>query len=163
MLNYIDIIGNYYPGTICYSAGDPADYNSIVWDSTPISQAELDATYLIDYKTKKIIEFSEQAKTEITSGFASSALGTLHWYDSETEDQLNLIGAVTTNTDMAYACRNSTANDTKEYKIHTHNELLTVINAGKDIKLAALQKFNVKREQITVAANQTAVDAIVWE
>lgn len=105
--NYLDIIGDYYPTASAHvNAGDSPDvYTDIVWDSTSISQAELDYVKLIDVKTEKIIAFSELAREEIVVGFTSSALGTPHTYDSEPEDQLNLIGSVATSVDMYYSCR----------------------------------------------------------
>lgn len=280
MLSYIDAIGQYFPDAKVHCVGNGTDYNSIVWETTQISQADLDAVILIDYKTVKILEFSEYAKEEIVAGFNSDALGYPHFYDSDADDQLNLIGAVTTNSDMPYSCRPLTqgyqivdvggailgtdatgfANDTttydaevqvdgvsvyvsvvgqnaqtydalitqiqadldlgteastvtivngniefksasygntstinivdatllssltqfvaintavaglsgvevlnKVYKQHTHAQLLQVINDGKDVKLAALQKFNVKRAQISEAVDKATVDAIVWE
>ena len=104
-VNYLDIIGDYYETAEVYTEGDPTNYNDLVWETTPISQAELDAVWLVDYKTQKLIYFSELATEDVVSGFDSSALGTPHHYDSQPEDQLNLVGSVATNTDMFYACR----------------------------------------------------------
>lgn len=162
MKSYLEIIGEYYPGTSCYTTDDPNVYDSIIWDDTPIAQAELDAAILDDYKKAKIAEFSGLARNEIIAGFASSALGSVHWYDSDETDQLNLIGAVTAGTDMMYSCRVGNASAPKEYKQHTHAQLLTVINDGKDIKLGILQNFNTKKGQILAAADKAAVDTITW-
>ena len=278
MIDYIELIADFYPDTICYTTGDSTDYSSIVWETIPIAQTELDTVYLTKYKTDKIMIFSENARIDIEQGFESSALGFKHWYDAQPEDQLNLIGSVASSSDMYYACRPYTrpyqvidcgglatgtratglANDTtvynaeivvngvssyisitgniaqtyddlllevnndlqltvdatmviengnlvlygnqygstetvniidssfgaamtdyikidppvagtdgntnglKEYKLHTHTNLLTVINDGKNVKLFILQKFNVKKDQILAAADITAVDAITW-
>ena len=103
MTNYIDLIANYYPETICV-ATDPYDYSTIQWESASIAQADLDVVALVDYKTNKIMLFSDYATNDITSGFVSSALGFPHGYDAQPEDQINLIGAVTSQASMPYAC-----------------------------------------------------------
>ena len=278
MINYIALVGEFYPGTNCYSEGQADDYNSIVWESTAITQVDLDVIGLVKEKTDKILIFSEYAREEIENGYFSSALGTPHLYDSQPEDQLNIIGAVTSNVDMDFGCREPTAgtqvvdlggavvgtdatglvNDTttydveiqfdgtptyvsvngqdaqtyddliteiqtdldltsvgpialvdgnltitsstlgssstvnvvpttlfnsltqfvgfatpvdgadanafvKEYKFHTHAQLLQVLNDGAIVKLTTLQKFNVKRAQIMNAVDSAAVAAITWE
>lgn len=278
MVNYIEILGEFYPSTQAYCAGDPSVYNDITWVDSAINQAELDGIHLAKVKTDKILEFAEYARQDIVIGFTSSALGYPHEYDSEAEDQLNLIGAVATTVDMPYSCRpysngyqivnmggvavgtnatgfanNTTAYNaevvidgtsaylsiqgqdaqtvdqlitqmntdtdfsnlaiaslsggnikiesklygatssinildsnlfnqltgyvglnsavaglnpselTKVYKVHTHVELLQVLNDGKDVKLTVLQKFNVKKSQILAAASEAAVNAIIWE
>jgi hypothetical protein len=43
MPNYIEVIGCYYNDAEAWTAGDPTVYGNIVWETTPISQAELDA------------------------------------------------------------------------------------------------------------------------
>jgi len=276
-INYLDLIGEFYPDTQVYTAGDPTDYASIVWIDPVVTQADLDVTYLTKIKTEKIILFSETARDEVVDGFNSSALGFVHLYDSEPEDQLNLIGATATEGDVYFSCYPSAqgyqvtnlggavvgtdatglANNTttyncevqidgastylsvagqdvqtydaliaelnldadfsavavaalvdgnikitsnaygststvnivdvnlcssftqyvgydtavvgldplenaKDFKLHTHAELILVLNDGKDVKLTILQKFAVKKAQILAAANEAAVIAIVW-
>ena len=107
-INYVDIIAEYFPTYEVRCDGDPAIYANIVWEADSISQAELDATHLSDYKSKKIMEFAEFANNEIIKGFVSSALGNPYFYDSELEDQINLIGAVTSASEMYYSCREYT-------------------------------------------------------
>ena len=105
MPNYIDLVGEYYPDSQVTSTGDPSVYNNLVWITTAISQEDLDLVYLSDYKANKIIEFSELAREDIVNGFDSSALGSPHLYASEPEDQLNLIGSVSSGVTMPYSCR----------------------------------------------------------
>ena len=52
---------------------------------------------------------------------------------------------------------------TKDYRWHTHAQLITVNQDGANVKLTVLQKFNVKKQQILNAADITAVDAITWD
>jgi hypothetical protein len=105
MPNYLDMLSSYFPGVGAYTTGNPEVYDDIVWVSTPVAQSDLDVAYVVEYKTNKIIEFSEQAREDIINGFDSSSLGTPFSYDSEPEDQLNLIGSVTANVTMPYSCR----------------------------------------------------------
>ena len=67
--NYLEVISEHYPTSNCHTTGNPTDYNSIVWDTAIISQSDLNGKALISYMTHKIIEFSENAKAEITNGF----------------------------------------------------------------------------------------------
>ena len=276
-INYLDIIGEYYPDAQATCIGNPEVYAEINWITDPIDQAELEAVYLTDYKTQKIIYFSELTREDIINGFVSTALGTPHLYDSQPEDQLNLTGSVASQLDMYYACYAYTAgsqivdvggtktetdstgfandlttynaeiivdgvsaylsiagqdaqtygdliieinNDvdfsagayaelvngnirivsktygsasivsiqdanlfsmltgyqalltavdgldagdaTKDYRFHTHSELLQVMQDGAAVKLTALQKFAVKQQQILSAASVASVDAITW-
>lgn len=104
-INYLSIIGEFYPTTQAHCVGDPGVYNDISWTDPAISQAELDGVHLAKVKTDKILEFADFARQDITIGFMSDALGYPHEYDSEAEDQLNLIGAVATEVTMPYSCR----------------------------------------------------------
>ena len=44
MPNYIDVIGNCFPGSEVWTAGDPTVYGDIVWETAIIDQATLDAS-----------------------------------------------------------------------------------------------------------------------
>lgn len=276
-INYMNLIGEFYPDVLAVCQGSPFDYNNIQFESGSVTQAELETVYLTKIKTTKILEFSEYARAEITAGFISNAMGYPHMYDAEPEDQLNLIGAATSQTDVLFSSwpssngrqvanfgdaivgtnatglPNNTANylaevkfngmstylsiqgqnaqtfddlitamnadadfsnagiasivggnikiesklysstssvqiidstlfaaltgfvgldtavagtdpkDTpKEYKNHTHEQLLTVLNDGKTVKLTILQKYAVKKAQVMAAADEAGVNAIVW-
>lgn len=108
MTNYIEILGEYFPDTQAYVVGDPTAYANVVWVTAQVPQADIDAANLTKCKTEAIMLFSEYARDEIVSGFFSSALGYPHEYDSEPEDQLNLIGAAATEGDVYFSCRPST-------------------------------------------------------
>lgn len=106
--DYIELIGEFYPTAKATVVGNSSDYNNINWETTAISKEELDLAYLTRIKTLKILDFSEKARQEVTMGFYSNALGSPYYYDSEPEDQLNLIGAVATAQNIPYSCRAST-------------------------------------------------------
>lgn len=112
-------------------------------------------------RARKIESLSEQCAASIVGGFASDALGTTHYYDSLELDQLNLIGAVAAGDSMQYGCR-ETEGGVKVYKMHTHLQLLTVIQDGRDIKLGHLQTFNTKKAAVMAAQNVAAVEDINW-
>jgi len=103
--NYMNLIGQYYPAAEAWSSGNPTVYANINWITTPIPEAELNGKQLLDYMTIKLVAFGANAEAEIIDGFESEALGSPHWYDSERDDQLNLIGAVATQSTMPYSCR----------------------------------------------------------
>ena len=276
--SYVEIVREYFPTVEVTCSGDPGVYANLNWVSTVIAEADLQTAHLAEHKTNKIIEFSEMAREDIINGFTSSSLGAPHSYDSEPEDQLNLIGSVTANVTMPYSCRAYTqgtqvidlggakvgtdatgyANDTtmyslevqadgvssylsiagedaqtidtlitainadadflaiavaeldsgnikissltygntstvniitgslvtsltgfvelstavdgitgednvKAYQIHTNAQLQTVLNDGAVVKLTVLQKFNTKKDQIILAVDCDAVDAITWD
>lgn len=160
-LNYLDIISLYYPNVFCHCVGDVNNYNDIIWengDPIPI-QLELDNKINDNLKTEKIDFLSQECQRLIITGFTSDGLGSLHYYDSEQVDQLNLIGAVSATapiaefpdgTTMYYAVRSIVNNviQPKEYKNHTHSQLRKVIFDGSVFKLNKLQIFNNKRDYI---------------
>jgi hypothetical protein len=161
-INYIELLSKHYPDVSCYTTGDYSNYNDIIFIDQSIDKAVLDTLHAVEFKTNKIVEFSLLAQNDIVNGFYSSALGDSNYYDSQPEDQLNLIGAVASGTTMPYSCRTGGPNGIKEYKIHTNAQLVQVINDGKDVKLLALQKFNTKKNDIINAPSLEAADLITW-
>lgn len=43
-INYLEVIGRCFPGSEAYTGGDPTNYNDLIWVTTPVSQATLDAS-----------------------------------------------------------------------------------------------------------------------
>lgn len=141
---------------------DCCDYSTINWNgNTPITQAQLDTEWLGVYKNDALITMSALAQADITQSFESTALGGSppYKYDSKFEDQLNLIGSASAGDDMDYPVR---IDGIKTYLWHTNAQLLKVVQDGRDIKLAVLQTFNTKKEQILAATTIAEVDAITW-
>lgn len=163
MSNYMDLIGNRFPGVGAICHGDPAVYTDVVWiDGLPLpSQAELAAAHLDTLREEKIADLSALCAYDIINGFSSAALGTVHWYDSQPEDQMNLIGAVAAGDTMVYAVR-ETQGGPKLYKLHTHIQLMTVIQDGRTVKLDSLQHFNTKRQAVLNAATEQAILDVQW-
>jgi hypothetical protein len=114
--------------------------------------------------TRKIESLSKSARSTIEGGFQSTALGlhtTEHWYDSQIEDQLNLVGNVETGDDTVHACR-ATQGGAKVYMQHTAAQLKQVLRDGRDRKLAILQEFATLKAQCLAATTKSELDAITW-
>ena len=115
----------------------------------------------------RIEELSAHARALIESGFLSDANGlhaTPKWYDSEIEDQLNLVGNVSSMMDAdstIHACRDVQCG-TKTYTSHTKAQLRRVLKDGRERKLAILVEFNTLKAQCLAAATKGALDAIQW-
>lgn len=166
MPNYMKLIGEHYPAVGATCDGDTTDYDNITWvDGDPLpTQADLDDKDLIEYQETKILELSASCAYEIVNGFESDAAA-LHtvakWYDSQPEDQVNLVGSVTVGDDMLYPCRD-VQDGTKNYVQHTHTQLEAVLRDGRDVKLSRLQNFSIKKRQVRAANSKAAVDLVTW-
>lgn len=111
-------------------------------------------------KAAKTAEINAACAATISGSFSSNALGTPHTYDSELEDQLNLIGAVGLGTGLPYRCANAAG--VKEFRLHTAAQLKQVAADGAVIKLAALERAATLKAQVQAAADAAAVSAVVW-
>lgn len=122
-----------------------------------------------DLSVEKVNSLSTACEAAIESGFVSDALGAEHTYQSERDDQLNLIGASSTGVDMPYKCAD--ANGVWAYRLHTADQLKQVLTDGAAVKLGHLQQFGQLRDQVesivvdtalTDDEKRTAIDAVVW-
>jgi hypothetical protein len=95
---------------------------------------------------------------KIVSGFSSSALESEHTYDSDRDDQLNLIGSVSQDSDVYYMCKN--IQGISEYRLHTANQIKQVLDHGAKRKLFLLQKANTLKLTIANAATNVQLKAI---
>ncbi len=117
--------------------------------------------------TSKLVELSVACEALIVSGFQSRA-GALHpvkkWYDSELEDQLNLVGNVTSMNagESAPHPYRDTQKGPKIYLAHTKAQLRRVLASGRDRKLAILIEFNTLKVQAQAATTKGRLDAILW-
>lgn len=118
---------------------------------------------------RQIEDVSRACEADIVSGFTSSALGTEHAYQSDRDDQLNLVGAVSTGTDMTFKCKDS--NGVWDYKLHTTAQLQQVMNDGAASKHLKLERFNqlkndvyaiVDDTSLTDDEKRTQISAITW-
>ncbi|UPY80449.1 hypothetical protein FH581_020385 [Leptospira weilii] len=77
-------------------------------------------------------------ESKIIAGFTSSALGAPHFYSSDRDDQLNLVGLGSLNSSVSYKCTDQ--NGVKEYRNHTSEQIKQVLNDGAIRKTFLLQK-----------------------
>lgn len=100
----------------------------------------------------------------IVEGFLSSALGTSHRYDSEIEDQINLIGATIaagSGTTISYNCYDD--NGTKLWHVHTPAQMLQVYVDGLMFKSIQLNKASTLKNLIDAATTIEEVETIEWQ
>ena len=161
------------------AGGDPSQ---IIWhpatselEVPDVDQTSLDTT-LANYDSlvptteaiaTKIANLSGAAGNLVISGFQSNAGGLhigLKWYDSEQEDQLNLVGSASSidaGESTIYFYRD-TVGGTKIYVPHTRAQMKKVLQDGRDRKLVIFVEFNVKKEAVLAATTMAELDAITW-
>lgn len=126
-----------------------------------------DGQWIIDLQALhalRTIAINQACEAAITAGFPSSALGSLHLYGSQLEDQLNLTGAVLRGADMDYPCRDE--QDVKAYRLHTIEQLKQVSADFTLFKLQLLQRADGLKQQLDqalLAGDADALESIVWE
>ncbi|EMM99098.1 hypothetical protein LEP1GSC021_1650 [Leptospira noguchii str. 1993005606] len=93
----------------------------------------------IDQKRDSLIKLVNSiCESKIISGFVSSALGTPHFYNSDRDDQLNLVGLVSLNTSVLHKCTDE--DGTKEERKHTFDQIKQVLGDGVTRKTFLLQR-----------------------
>ena len=119
---------------------------------------------LADAKQKKTDEINDAAETEIVSGVVSDALGSPHTYDTELEDQINLLGterkAALTGQPQPYKCAGE--DGIKAFRMHTPEQLQQVLDDGAAMKLTILQKAATLKLQAAAATTEAELALIVW-
>lgn len=130
------------------------DVDSNGWKSS-IPEPTLD-----DMKLAKIAALSNDCKSTIESGFTSSALGAPHFYNSEPENQLNLIGAVLLNQSIAYTCTDE--NGVKQPIQHSAEQIKQVLSDGAAVKETAIARYHELVEQVNAASTIEDVEQVDW-
>lgn len=110
----------------------------------------------------KVNEINEICEKTIISNFTSLALGTNHSYQSDRDDQTNLMGLVIDNKDDLLKCTNL-ADTTTEWVIHTAAELRKVFEDGKRHKKDNLIKAQSLKNFVTMATTVEAIEQVIWE
>lgn len=112
-------------------------------------------------KKNKTDEVNQICETKILDGFWSNATGTDRHYQSESEDQTNLVGAVTAQIDLPYKCGVLVSGKIEySYVNHTAAQLLQVLQDGSVKKLLLLQNAYILKTQITDSQTQEQLLAI---
>ncbi|PCH65817.1 MAG: hypothetical protein COC04_00875 [Gammaproteobacteria bacterium] len=112
---------------------------------------------LKEAKSKKIYSVNLQCEQLIVNGFSSSALGVLHAYQSQREDQLNLLGSLAGGTGGPFKCE---LNGAWQYRAHTAAEIVQVFSDGSAYKLALLQQCEALKVAVAAATNTEELGGI---
>lgn len=116
---------------------------------------------LAEAKSLKVAEINTKAESLITSGFNSSALGSPHTYQSDRDDQLNLLGTYQAGVDSLFKCLPSNSEEW-EWKLHTPEQLKQVIQDGAAYKSELLQRANLLKGQVKAATVKRELNSIAW-
>jgi len=111
-------------------------------------------------KEQKVSELSAACEAQIIAGFESSVLGTPHRYQSDRDDQLNLVGMAATGADCFVKC--SADGGIWEYKSHTSANMQQLLNEASSLKHGLLEKFLALKNTVLQAATGDEVSAVVW-
>jgi hypothetical protein len=107
---------------------------------------------------------SEDCRQAIVSGVQSDATGVSRWYDTDVESQLNMVGAVVSQTDTYWHCREF-KDGPKEAVLHTPLQLVTLGQAIKAWKEERIYVFQFFRAQLEACTSTAEIDALwaTWD
>ena len=137
--------------------GVPEELNSI----TEEEKNKILAPKLLEVKNQRFAEINLSCQKEIESGFKSNALGESHLYQSDKQDQLNLVGVVTSGVAQPFKC-SVDGGESWEWIEHTHEQLKQVLSDGAVVKATLLQKAGLLKAQVSSASSVEELDAIEW-
>ena len=127
--------------------------------NTPLPEYSLE-----QLKSIKIDSINQECESSITGGFASSALGAPHIYDSSIEDQLNLIGSLLASQalpSVPFRCRLESEAE-KSWQDHTPSQMQQVYFDGVTFKTTQLMIASGLKAQILAATSELELQAITW-
>lgn len=136
----------------------------LFWSAAGNQLAPAERIPIDEIYATKVEEINRACEEVITAGFKSAALGALHLYSSQLDDQLNLTGAILHGLDMPYACRDE--QDVRAFRLHTAKQLRQVGDDFTLYKLQLLQRANELKQQLgqaLSAGDAQAMQAITWE
>lgn len=159
-LTGIDPAGRFHPSLVWMPCGSEVKAGWVLVNGEFKESAErLKLVY-----TQKIQEVDRACEAVITDGFWSSALGKPHIYSSQIHDQLNLIGMIVSNSDIAYGCRDESL--IRSFLMHTRAQLRQVGDDFTAYKLKLLQHAHTLKFQLDEAfadGDLAAIQAIKWQ
>lgn len=146
--------------------------NANAYDEATKTFVIKDFRTLDELKTSKLSSINTLCEAAIVGGFTSSALGSEHVYQSDRDDQINLMGLVTAGADDLLKCGVVTTvieedgteieTITWEWKQHTAAQLKAVFDDGALFKKQQLIKANTLKAQVAAATTAEELDGIVW-
>ena len=123
------------------------------------------ATSLADIKAAKISEINASCEQTIIGGFTSLALGTEHYYQSDRDDQTNLMGLVVAGQDSTLNCGTLQPDNSILCVFNVPHTILQIQQVFSDsitFKMTQLQKCETLKQQVNSAIDEASVNAIVW-
>ncbi|MBX8542454.1 hypothetical protein K5D41_22505 [Pseudomonas cichorii] len=146
-----------FAGTL---APDPITGRPIATNKAPKTTAEL----LVEMHASQTQEIDRACEAAIIAGFGSAALGSYFLYSSSIDDQINLTGAILSESDSEYPCRDEQG--VKEFRFHTIAQLRQVGRDFTNYKLQLLQRANAYKQLLNQAlaiSDFDALQAVSWE
>ncbi len=132
-------------------------------DKTEKEKVEAGEIKLSDIKEQIFQKINKRCYDAIVSGFESKALGTItdgdydiYVYDSEDVDQMNLIGAVAIDSDVAYKCTRK-SDMKREFFKHTNAQIKQVLSDAANRKISLLKHCYELKASIQALNNYDAV------
>ena len=137
-------------------------------DKTKVSVeiiSEAESLFLQKNKDNKTIKINADCETTIISHFSSNALGSFHYYQSDRDDQINIMGLVTTGVDDLLKCgfKNDDESITWEWKPHTKEQLKNVFDDGSAYKKEQLLRAANLKNQVSAAVTIEELVKIVLQ
>jgi hypothetical protein len=148
------------------------DINANYYDKDTKTFIVKDFRTLSELKLSKISSINKICEGFIVGGFLSSALGNFHIYQSNRDDQINLMGLFTAGADDLLKCGEVTTvleeDGTKtetiswNWKPHTVVQLKKVFDDGAMFKKQQLMKANTLKDQVLAATTVEELVLIEW-
>lgn len=127
----------------------------------PEGYTQAKAEELAKAKAAKCEELNKICDSHLLS-FESDALGDTHIYDSELEDQLNLLGLVNAGVDSFFRCLKK-GESLKQNLPHSKAQLAKVYKDGLTYKSEMIYKCGLLKAQTMACESVEAVEKIVWK
>lgn len=134
----------------------PTHYHTLIEGAWQVTTEGLDRA-----KIEQEVQINQDCEVASISGFESMALGVSHRYQSDHDDQTNLLGLVAADADLPLKCLAADATDWS-YLLHTAAQLKQVLRDGANHKLQLLQRCNDIKIRIKNAQTLDAILAEVW-
>ena len=137
----------------------PSIYHDYIEGAWQLVREAEQITTAINSKTA---ELKIACNESILAGFESSALGSLHHYDCDFHDQLNISGLDQADIDSEYPCVDQL--EVKERRFHTKQQIHIVFLDGVAHIDSNLTNFSTKKDYLrTVGRTLIEVLAVTWE
>lgn len=132
----------------------------VLIDALPETLEKQQEIILKQEKEKKIQELNAYCD-DLLKSFESDALGELHIYDANLEDQINLMGLVIAGIDSFFRCNKK--DEIKQNIPHTKEQLQKVYQDGLLHKSKIIEKCGVLKALVENAKTQSEVQEIFWD